>query len=162
MLARLLVESKYNVTVISNSLLICDPCSEQLSSVNLVCLGGTFRRRTSSFTGYHTTDILSGYHADKAFISCPKITPEQGLSDNQLEESKIREAMLTHAQERILLMDHTKFGPSANVLFGSLDLVDLIITDEPVSAQWEAVKAKSHLRIEICREDGGRSGRRPL
>ena len=161
-LARLLVESKYNVTVISNSLLICDLCSEQLSSVNLVCLGGTFRRRTSSFTGYHTTDILSGYHADKAFISCPKITPEQGLSDNQLEESKIREAMLTHAQERILLMDHTKFGPSANVLFGSLDLVDLIITDEPVSAQWEAVKAKSHLRIEICREDGGRSGRRPL
>ena len=146
-LARLLVESKYNVTVISNSLLICDLCSEQLSSVNLVCLGGTFRRRTSSFTGYHTTDILSGYHADKAFISCPKITPEQGLSDNQLEESKIREAMLTHAQERILLMDHTKFGPSANVLFGSLDLVDLIITDEPVSAQWEAVKAKSHLRI---------------
>ena len=154
------MESKYNVTVISNSLLICDLCSEQLSSVNLVCLGGTFRRRTSSFTGYHTTDILSGYHADKAFISCPKITPEQGLSDNQLEESKIREAMLTHAQERILLMDHTKFGPSANVLFGSLDLVDLIITDEPVSAQWEAVKAKSHLRIEICREDGGRSGRR--
>ena len=65
-------------------------------------------------------------------------------------------------KERILLMDHTKFGPSANVLFGSLDLVDLIITDEPVSAQWEAVKAKSHLRIEICREDGGRSGRRPL
>lgn len=88
-LARLLVEEKYNVTIITNSLLICELCSERLSNINLVCLGGTFRRRTSSFTGYHTTDILAGYHADKAFISCPKITPEQGLSDNHLNEAKV-------------------------------------------------------------------------
>ena len=63
-------------------------------------------------------------------------------------------------------IDPDEITMDSNILddFGadSLDLVDLIITDEPVSAQWEAVKAKSHLRIEICREDGGRSGRRPL
>lgn len=149
-LARLLVEEKYNVTVITNSLLICELCSERLSNINLVCLGGTFRRRTSSFTGYHTTDILAGYHADKAFISCPKITPEQGMSDNHLNEAKVREGMLLHAQERILLMDHTKFGPSANVIFGSLDLIDRIITDQPLDGHWTAVQSRTGLQIEYC------------
>lgn len=149
-LARTLVDAKYNVTVITNSLLICELCSERLSNINLVCLGGTFRRRTSSFTGYHTTDILSGYHADRAFISCPKITPEQGMSDNHLNEAKVREGMLLHAQERILLMDHTKFGPSANVLFGSLELIDRIITDEPVDGRWDAVQSRTGLKIEYC------------
>ena len=149
-LARILAEAKYNVTIITNSLLICGLCSERLSNINLICLGGTFRRRTSSFTGYHTTDILSCYHADRAFISCPKITPEQGMSDNHLNEAKVREAMLQHAQERILLMDHTKFSSSANVLFGSLEQLDLIITDQPVSSRWADVQARTKLRIEYC------------
>lgn len=149
-LAKLLVEVKYNVTIITNSLLICELCSSKLSKINLICVGGTFRQRTSSFTGYHTTDILSQYHADQAFISCPKITPEQGLTDNHLNEARVRESMIHHSNQCILLMDHTKFGPSANVVFGNLSQVDVIITDQPVPSQWTSVQARNNIRIEYC------------
>lgn len=151
-LAEAMIARHISVTIITNSLLICDLCNEQATDINLVCLGGTFRQRTSSFTGYHTTDILSGYCADRAFVSCPKLTLEQGLSDNHLGESKVREGMLEHSHQKILLMDHTKFDASANILFRGFQNADVLITDEPLSAAWEQSAQKSGLHLDYCPE----------
>lgn len=152
-LAKTLLDNKVSVTIVTNSLLICDLCNDQVSNINLVCLGGTFRRRTSSFTGYLTTDTLRGYCADKAFISCPKITLAQGLSDNHLNEAKVREGMLEHSQQRILLLDHTKFDHSANILFWNLQKIDVIITDETLSPEWETYAANTGLRLDYYTTD---------
>ena len=83
-LAEELVQSRIRLTIITNALPICNLCDEHSTPINLILLGGAFRQRTSSFTGYHTTDVLQSYHADKAFLSCPKVTLEFGLSDNHL------------------------------------------------------------------------------
>ncbi len=137
-LAELLLNSKLSVTIVTNSLLICSLCAQPNSNLNVVCLGGSLRVRTSSFVGYHTTDTLGTYHADRAFVSCPKVTLEEGLSDNHLSEAKVREAMLHHAHQRFLIVDHTKFDESANVRFAGLDEVDVIITDKPLRDDWAA------------------------
>ncbi|MEG2177242.1 MAG: DeoR/GlpR family DNA-binding transcription regulator [Oscillibacter sp.] len=152
-LAEALLEEKVSVTIITNSLLICNLCNENSNNLNLICLGGTFRRRTASFIGYHTTDILSHYHADKAFISCPKITLEQGLSDNHLNEARVREAMLQYAQERILLMDHTKFGPCANILFPGMETANAILTDEKLPPEWEAFARHKNITLDYCTQE---------
>lgn len=135
-LAGLLLDSKLSLTIVTNSMLICSLCTEPNSHINLICLGGSLRTRTQSFVGYHTTDILATYYADCAFISCPKVTLSEGLSDNYLNEARVRETMLKHARQRLLIMDHTKFDESANIRFNGLELIDTIITDEPLSAEW--------------------------
>ena len=135
-LAGLLLDSKLSLTIVTNSMLICSLCTELNSHINLICLGGNLRTRTQSFVGYHTTDILTTYYADCAFISCPKVTLSEGLSDNYLNEARVRETMLKHARQRFLIMDHTKFDESANIRFNGLELIDTIITDEPLSAEW--------------------------
>ena len=135
-LAGLLLDSKLSLTIVTNSMLICSLCTELNSHINLICLGGNLRTRTQSFVGYHTTDILTTYYADCAFISCPKVTLSEGLSDNYLNEARVRETMLRHARQRFLIMDHTKFDESANIRFNGLELIDTIITDEPLSAEW--------------------------
>lgn len=135
-LAGLLLDSKLSLTIVTNSMLICSLCTEPNSHINLICLGGSLRTRTQSFVGYHTTDILTTYYADCAFISCPKVTLSEGLSDNYLNEARVRETMLKHARQRFLIMDHTKFDESANIRFNGLELIDTIITDEPLSAEW--------------------------
>lgn len=135
-LAGLLLDSKLSLTIVTNSMLICSLCTEPNSHINLICLGGSLRTRTQSFVGYHTTDILTTYYADCAFISCPKVTLSEGLSDNYLNEARVRETMLRHARQRFLIMDHTKFDESANIRFNGLELIDTIITDEPLSAEW--------------------------
>ena len=90
-LARQLLGSKLSLTIVTNSMMICSLCTEPNSHINLICLGGSLRTRTLSFVGYHTTDILSTYYADCAFISSPKVTLAEGLSDNYLNEARVRE-----------------------------------------------------------------------
>lgn len=135
-LAEHLLSSKLSLTIVTNSLLICSRCAAHNSDINLICLGGSLRTRTSSFVGYHTTDIIGTYYADSAFISCPKVTLSEGLSDNNLNEARVREAMLQHAQQRFLVIDHTKLDKSANIRFQGLESIDAIITDAPLPQDW--------------------------
>ena len=146
-LAGLLLDSKLSLTIVTNSMLICSLCTELNSHINLICLGGNLRTRTQSFVGYHTTDILTTYYADCAFISCPKVTLSEGLSDNYLNEARVRETMLRHARQRFLIMDHTKFDESANIRFNGLELIDTIITDEPLSAEWTTYCQAQNIKV---------------
>lgn len=146
-LAGLLLDSKLSLTIVTNSMLICSLCTELNSHINLICLGGNLRTRTQSFVGYHTTDILTTYYADCAFISCPKVTLSEGLSDNYLNEARVRETMLKHARQRFLIMDHTKFDESANIRFNGLELIDTIITDEPLSAEWTTYCQAQNIKV---------------
>ncbi len=152
-LAEAMTRSQKTLTVITNSLQVCLLCNESnINNINLVSLGGTFKRRTSSFADQHTIDQLKSYHADRAFISCPKLTVEYGLSDNHLSEALVRETMLRQARERYLIVDHTKFNSSANILFDGLDSVNMIITDQKLDDDWVKY-AKSHdINVEYCAE----------
>ncbi len=149
-LAEVLLDQQINVTIVTNSLLVCCLCNDRISNINLVCLGGTFRQRTSSFTGYHATDILKSYCADKSFISCPNVSLENGLSDNLLNESRIRESMLEHSQQKFLMLDHTKFGSDANIIFGNLKAVDVIITDHKLPHEWEEFCHNNQIKLDYC------------
>ena len=87
------------------------------------------------------------YYADCAFISSPKVTLAEGLSDNYLNEARVREAMLKHARQRFLIMDHTKFDESANIRFNGLEVVNAIITDVQPSAEWAAFCQSKNIRL---------------
>ncbi len=149
-LAEAMIQSQKPLTIITNSLLICSLCSEHETNIDLICVGGALRRRTTSFTNQHTLDILKCYYADSAFISCPKITMEFGLSDNHLSEANVRKTMLNQSKRRYVVMDHTKFDENANMVIGGLDVVDMIITDQELGREWEAFASKRSIDIEYC------------
>ena len=146
-----LIRSEKKVTIITNSLLICNTVNESPSgNIKLICTGGEFRRRTSSFTDYHTIDALCRYHADSSFISPPKVTMEFGLSDHHLSEARVRECMIRQAETAYLVLDHTKFEPSAQICFEGLDRVAAIITDIPLSEEWDCYAADHGIEIMYC------------
>ncbi len=64
-LAKELVQRNQKMTIITNSLRIINLFGNQSSALKLIALGGTFRQRSNSFTGYQTTDAISYYIADK-------------------------------------------------------------------------------------------------
>ena len=137
------------VTLITNSLAICNLFADRNSNVNLVGIGGVFRRRTSSFADPNTVEALHHFYADKVFISCPKLSAEQGLSDNHISEANVRRQMLKSAKMKILVVDHTKFEGTANHLFEGLENVDLVITDQRVPESFEAFAARRQIQIQI-------------
>ena len=137
------------LTLITNSLAICNLFSSANSDINLIMVGGTFRRRTSSCADPNTVEAIRRYYADKAFISCPKLNPEFGLSDNHISEANVRRQMLKNAKEKILIVDHTKFEGNANILFEGLESVDLIITDQSLSPAFDTYAAERSIRV-LC------------
>ena len=151
-LASELISNNRKVTLITNSLLICELCNNSNSQIKLICTGGEFRRRTSSFTDYHTIDTLSGYHADRCFVSPPKVTTDFGLTDNHLSESRVRECMIRQSESAYLVVDHTKFSPSASIRFDGLDRIRTLITDMPLNPEWESYASSHGIRVEYCSE----------
>lgn len=149
-LAEALIASQLNITLITNSLRICNLCESYQSNINLICLGGKFHSSTSSFIGYHTLDNLSVYYADKCFISCPFVDTKYGLSDNNFDSAKIRELMIKNSKEHFLLMDHTKVGNKSDILFANLKDIDVLITDYKLSREWAETCKKLNCKIDYA------------
>lgn len=151
-IAEAILARQMNVTLITNSLAICNLFREANTPVSLIGIGGVFRRRTSSFADPNTVEALRHYYADKAFISCPKLSVEYGLSDNHISEANVRRQMLKSAKTRILVVDHTKFEGTANHLFDGLDSVDMVITDQKVPEDFGVYAAQRNIQIQYAQE----------
>ena len=148
-IAEAILARELNITLVTNSLAICSLFSGANSGVNLICVGGTFRRRTMSFADPNTVEALRRYYADCAFVSCPKVNVEFGLSDNHISEANVRRQMLKSAKMKILVVDHTKFEGTANHLFEGLENVDLVITDQRVPEDFEQFAARRQIQIQV-------------
>ncbi len=147
-LAEAIIAHSMSITLITNSLAICSLCHEQNSDINLVCVGGAFRRRTSAFADPNTVEALKRYHADKAFISCPKLTLEFGMSDNHISEANVRKQMIIQSEKRFLLVDHEKFDGSANIPFDGLEKMDYLFTNQRLSFEWEKYAEEHNITIK--------------
>ena len=151
-LAEAIAYSQKTLTIITNSLQIATLCENKNTNINLICTGGTFRKRTSSYADQLTVDMIRGFRADCAFISCPKLTVEYGLSDNHRSEARVREWMLKQSRFKAVLADHTKFDESANILFSGLEDLDLLITDQKLDPAWESFAAANNISLEYSGE----------
>ena len=134
-----------------NDVIMLDSSTTCLAIAQLILThgiaGGTFRRRTSSFADPNTVEALRRYYADKAFISCPKVSAELGLSDNHISEANVRKQMLRNAQMKILVADHTKFEGNANILFEGLEDLNVIITDQKLPEEMESFASRRKIEV---------------
>ena len=141
-----------SVTLITNALEVCGLFREANSNINLICVGGTFRRRTSSFADPNTVEAIRRYYADIALISCPKVSAEFGLSDNHISEANVRKQMLRNAEKKVLVADHTKFEGNANILFEGLEELNVIITDQKLPEALESFAARGGIELLYSQE----------
>ncbi|KEH91042.1 hypothetical protein Z965_07585 [Clostridium novyi A str. BKT29909] len=150
-LAQSLLNSDKHITVITNSLKICNVFNNNSSShIKLTCVGGDLCTRTSSFSGYKTTEALQSFLADKSFISCPSVDLTHGLVDNNLNDSMIRATILQQSRLHFLIVDHTKFSETANVKFAELNNIDVLVTDKKLSPEWTRKCLELNLKIDYC------------
>ena len=151
-IAETILSRELNITLITNSLAICNLFSGTNSGVNLIVVGGTFRRRTLSFADPNTVEALRRYYADCAFVSCPKVNAQFGLSDNHISEANVRKQMLHNAEKKVLVVDHTKFEGNANILFDGMDEIGLIITDQRPPEEFEQFAAEKQIELRYSQE----------
>lgn len=135
-LARHLLDTGSQVTIITNSLATISEFSSETTSCNLIGAGGRYKERLGAFIGTDTVNSISAHFADKAFISCNAIDRQHGILDNYEAQMDVRRAMLSHSREKYLMVDHTKFDDHADFIIGDFSNINGIITDQEPDEVW--------------------------
>ncbi|WP_300357567.1 DeoR/GlpR family DNA-binding transcription regulator [Fusobacterium sp.] len=135
------------VTVITNSLKVVEEFQDS-KWVKVICVGGGLRKRTKSFIGNQALNQLDSLHANKAFISCTAVNKKFGATDDSERESEIRKKMISNSEKFFLIVDGTKFDNLESHLICKLDEIDVIVTEEKLSEEWEEIFEKAKVEIK--------------
>ncbi len=118
-----------NLTVISNSLPVVNALSGA-DSIDLIVIGGSFRRSELSMVGQAAVEAIMNFRADHVFMGMRAIDVHHGFTGDAIDEAMTDRAILEIGSHAVVLADSTKFGSVSTVFLAPLDAVDLVITDD--------------------------------
>lgn len=146
-LGKMLV-AKRPLTVISNNAAVIDALRAE-AGITLIALGGVYSAKFNAFLGKVTEDALSGLRADICFISTPAVSE---LEVYHMDDSVVRakRAMMDRAANRVLLVNHARFGRAALHRLADLSEFDHIITDTAPSAEARAALDGAGLALTLA------------
>lgn len=121
------------LNVITNSVPIASLLSADVAT-EVTLIGGYLYPRTGVALGAMAEQMLSSLHASQVVFSCAGGTSDGVYNSNQMMVD-VQRRMMTVAEQRILVLDHAKFGMWAPVKLADWDELDLIVTDSEVDEQ---------------------------
>jgi DeoR family transcriptional regulator of aga operon len=127
----LLLNTKIQITVVTNDLKIAVKLAEN-PKINLICTGGVARTSVFSLQGAVAESFIRNIKVDKTFMGADAIHADGTISNVNIEEVSIKQAMIKAADQTILLADSSKFMNSGFFKVCDLSDIDLIITDDGI------------------------------
>ena len=120
-----------SITVLTNSIKVAMELSSK-NEITVISTGGTLLSESLSYAGPLAESSMDSYYLNKAFISCKGLHLEQGISESQEQQARVKMKMIEKADTVYLMMDHSKLGAQAFSKIGDLDVVDYVIIDSNV------------------------------
>lgn len=121
------------------------------SSIDVYLTGGKIGNRRSSLTGDSTLSFVTLVKAKTCILGCDGISPEGGITTNEFKEMQVNRMMLENSSKSIIVATSEKIGKTAHFQFGSLDLVDMFITDtRATNAQINLLKFGGIKRMSLA------------
>jgi DeoR family transcriptional regulator of aga operon len=102
-------------------------------NINIVLLGGTYRRKSISVIGNYTLGFLENVSCSKLFLGVDGIDADMGVTTSNIEEAELNKCMMSIASKTIVLADSSKFGKKGFGKICDVDKIDVIITDSGIS-----------------------------
>ena len=139
--ARQLDESK-SIIAVTNSIYIAHEL-RRFSRVKPVLIGGNLSVDTGATYGVQAIKQLEQYNIDKLFLSLDGIDADSGITNNHPYETDLNFAPIQAARQIIVIADQSKIGATHFVHMGSIEDVDILVTDTKAPAdKIEAIRAK--------------------
>lgn len=107
-------------------------------------IGGKVNAKHYRVAGSIAEKMMANFHVDKAFISIDGITHKSATSFDS-DKSQLGRQFVDHADETIVLTDHSKIG--ANTFYKICDLkeIDTIVCNVPAPEEWKAELGKKDI-----------------
>ncbi len=104
--------------------------------LDLIMLGGHYRPERMDCVGPLTANALDQLRGYVAFIGADGLSPEFGISANDIQTAYLYQHLLRNARETILLADHTKFAAPSLFRICGLQDVSRVVTDRLPEPEW--------------------------
>jgi len=98
----------------------------------VILIGGELRRLSQTMVGTLTRHLLGELHIDKAFMGTLGLTLAEGLTTTDPGEAYTKELVMGRAREVVLLADSSKAGKVQFSRAGSIDDVNILVTDKGI------------------------------
>lgn len=139
----LLLHNRERLTVVTNDLNIAMKLAS-IPSISLICTGGIARQNVYTLEGAQVIDFIRNLRVDKTFIGADAIHPDGVISNVNIEEVPIKQAMINAADKVILLTDSSKFGTVGFAKVCDITDCDHIITDSSIPKEYiEMIRGKN-------------------
>lgn len=99
------------------------------SHVTIYHTGGQLNRNSLSSSGPTAMSILDFMNIDIAFMAASGFTLENGFTVSNFFEGELKKAVMKKAKKVIMLVDSSKYNKVLAFTFGSLNDLDILITD---------------------------------
>ena len=118
---------KKDLTIVTNSLMAAAVL--MVMPHRLILTGGEFRPLARTLTGPLTASVIQELHFNKAFMGTIGFTLEDGMTTTDPGEAFTKEQAMRRANQVYLLADSSKLGVPSFARSGSLEEIDVLVTD---------------------------------
>ncbi len=144
-LARFLLETKKQLTVVTNSPKIAMILNEAKNYV-VYLTPGRLQNQSKSVTGSMCISCLGNFKVDKAMVSVDGISITDGVMAHNMEETDVIRKMLEIGHTKIVMCQYEAFHKSAFRKACLANQIDCIITDWNISSKeiknWAKIQVK--------------------
>jgi DeoR/GlpR family transcriptional regulator of sugar metabolism len=120
------------LTVITNSLKVAMGLLDA-PQIQVILPGGSLRRESISLVGHPFNDILMSLNVQLGFFGARGLTLEEGMTDVNLNEVAVKQAMVDRCRRVVGVLDAGKWGKVAAATFAPIAKIDVIISDAKAS-----------------------------
>jgi len=145
-LAQLLVGRP--LQVVTNSLPVANLFTSS-DNADLVLVGGYVHTKSGVSLGPYANQMLGGLNVRRAVLSVAGINARGAYNSNLLLVETER-AMMTSAEEVIVVADSTKFGHTSLAQLCRLDEIDVLVTDQGIDEGWREPLAAAEVRLVVA------------
>jgi DeoR/GlpR family transcriptional regulator of sugar metabolism len=117
------------LTILTPSLRAAQVLSEN-ASLRVIMTGGVLRPGELSLIGDLSERAFEELHPDVVFLGVAGVDRDAGLTEYNLDDTRVKRAALQSARRCVVLADSSKLGRVAFARVCSLDRVDVLVTDE--------------------------------
>jgi DeoR/GlpR family transcriptional regulator of sugar metabolism len=147
-LAQLLVGRP--LQVVTNSLPVANLFTSS-ENADLVLIGGYVHAKTGVSLGPYANQMLAGLNVRRAVISVAGIN-ERGCYNSNLLLVETERAMMTSAEEVIVVADSKKFGHTSLSKLCELKDIDVLVTDWEIAAEWRESLAAAEVKLVVAEQ----------
>jgi len=124
-----LLKTKGPLTIVSDGLEALWELADT-PTITVICPPGIVRPHVLTILGTETARFLNGLRVNWTFLAADAVDVERGVTNVNLEEVAVKQAMLNAGNKAVLVADHSKFGRSAFAWVADLRQFHLVITDQ--------------------------------